>query len=122
MLNIQPIKARLAAATAGLTHPFKDWPLGPDDVSLIANAPADLAALVAEVERLRRQHEVDQAQLRGYEKALEWYASPANWVEQVDDRGRDTLRFRWADDDGHMARHALSVWRQSDGAKKVDSK
>ena len=82
----------------------------------------EIDALVAEVERLRRQHEVDQAQLRGYEKALGWYANPANWVEQVDDRGRDTLRFRWADDDGHMARHALSVWRQSDGAKKVENK
>lgn len=77
------------------------------------NAPADLAALVAEVERLRRQHEVDQAQLRGYEKALEWYANPANWIEQVDDRGRETMRWKWAADDGNMARHALAVWRES---------
>ena len=159
MLNLEPIKARLAAATPGpwemmpsknkggvdrfVGPPGCDFPVCEmfvinekwgDDMRLIANAPTDLAALVAEVERLReqvehgkatmlpileqvealkRRHEVDQAQIRAYEKALTWYALPENWVEQVDDRGRETLRFRWADDDGHMARHALSVWRES---------
>jgi radical SAM superfamily enzyme YgiQ (UPF0313 family) len=104
------------------------------DMYLIANAPTDLVTLVEEVERLReqvehnkatvlpileeaarlrRQHEVDQAQIRAYEKALGWYAEPANWVEQVDDRGRETMRWKWAADDGNMARHALAVWRES---------
>jgi hypothetical protein len=40
-------------------------------------------------------------------------------VEQVDDRGREDLRWRWADDDGHIAKRALSVWRESDGEKKA---
>jgi len=53
MLNLEPIKARLAAATPGLSHPFRDWPLKPDDAALIANAATDLTALVEEVERLR---------------------------------------------------------------------
>lgn len=116
-LDLEPIRARLAAATPGLTYPFANWPLRPNDAALIANAPADLAAVVAEVERLRRDREVDQAQLRAWGKALEWYAAPANWIENVDDRGRETLRWRWADDDGRMARHALDCWRQSEGAK-----
>jgi radical SAM superfamily enzyme YgiQ (UPF0313 family) len=165
MLDLGPIKARLAAATPGpweampsknkggvdkfvgppgcdfpVCEMFVIWEKWGDDMYLIANAPTDLAALVEEVERLReqvehnkatmlpileevarlkRQREVSQAQLRSYTKALQWYADPANWKEQVDDRGRDTLRFRWADDDGHMARHALSTWRQSEGARKA---
>ena len=162
MLNLEPIKARLKAATPGqwiyrntceiwdperpiceiegtsvvpLDDDVKVLPYG-QDLDLIVNAPRDLAALVEEVERLRqdlefgkakvlpileevarlrRQNEVSQAQLRSYTKALQWYADPANWKEQVDDRGRDTLRFRWADDDGHMARHALKVWSQNEG-------
>ena len=168
MLDLDPIKARLARATPGqwiyrntceiwdperpiceiegtsvvpLDNDVKVLPYG-QDLDLIVNAPRDLAALVEEVERLRqdlefekakvlpileevarlrRQNEVSQAQIRAYEKALTWYALPENWKEQVDDRGRDTLRFRWAEDGGEMARHALSVWRQSDGAKKVEN-
>jgi len=144
MLDLEPIKARLAAATPGpweampsknkggvdrfvgppgcdfpVCEMFVIWEKWGDDMYLIANAPTDLVTLVEEVERLRHQHEVDQAQIRAYEKALTWYALPENWVEQVDDRGREDLRWRWADDDGHMARHALSVWRQSDGEKKA---
>jgi hypothetical protein len=161
MLDLEPIKARLAAATPGpweampgndenglikyIGPPGCDFPVCEmfvirqkwgDDMYLIANARTDLAALVEEVERLRqeaehnrstmlpileqvaalkRQREVDQAQIRAYEKALTWYALPENWREQVDDRGRETLRFRWADDDGHMARHALKVWSQNEG-------
>lgn len=80
MLDLQPIKARLAAATPGPWEPaelqgqsrrnsfFSVAVVGrrevragipcqaqPDerDADLIANAPTDLAALVAEVERLR---------------------------------------------------------------------
>jgi hypothetical protein len=138
MLDLEPIKARLAAATPGpweampsknkggvdrfvgppgcdfpVCEMFVIWEKWGDDMYLIANAPTDLVTLVEEVERLRHQHEVDQAQIRAYEKALTWYALPENWVEQVDDRGREDLRWRWADDDGHMARHALSVWRES---------
>jgi hypothetical protein len=47
MLDLDPIKARLAAATPG------PWVYSCNDAYLIANAPTDLAALVAEVERLR---------------------------------------------------------------------
>jgi hypothetical protein len=89
-----------------------------DDKYLIANAPADLAALVAEVERLRRDREVDHAQIRSYDAALRWYAAPENWAEQVDDRGRETLRWRWADDNGNMAKTALDRWREN--KKKIE--
>jgi len=90
----------------------------PQTAEFITNCVDDIADLVSEVERLQRQHEVSQAQIKAYEKALGWYAEPANWVEQVDDRGRDTLRFRWADDDGRMARHALAAWKESRKAQE----
>ena len=144
MLDLEPIKARLAAATPGpwiyrntceiwdperpvceiegasvvpLDNDVKVLPYG-QDLNLIVNAPRDLAALIAEVERLRRQRAVDQDQIRSYARALNWYAEPANWVEKIDDRGRDKLSFRWADDDGHMARWALSRWQQNEAEKK----
>jgi hypothetical protein len=151
MLNLEPVKARLAEAahiwlwwwdeasqryaiSTDAGNSVAAWAERREDAAAICKDQKIFTALIEEVERLRellehrkaqmlpfleqieslkRQHEVDQAQLRGYEKALEWYANPANWVEQVDDRGRETLRFRWADDDGHMARRALSVWRES---------
>lgn len=50
--------------------------------------------------------------LAGLIRALEWYAAPENWVEQADARGRGTMRWRWADDDGEVARLALAVWRR----------
>jgi chromosome segregation ATPase len=71
----------------------------------------------SEMQRYLRRSEVLDAQVRAYTKALEWYASEANWTEQVDDRGRETLRWRWADDDGRMARHALACWRDSERRK-----
>jgi len=74
---------------------------------------AQMLPFLEQLESLKRRHEVDQAQIKAYEKALEWYGSPANWVEQVDDRGRETMRWKWAADDGNMARHALAVWRES---------
>lgn len=49
----------------------------------------------------------------GLIRALEWYAAPENWYEQADGRGRGTLRWRWADDDGHVARMALEEWRRA---------
>lgn len=88
MLDLQPIKARLAAATPG------PWTASPNvqprgvaavaevntvlvlssgplygspaqDADLIANAPTDLAALVAEVERLRAAIETHWRTTRG---------------------------------------------------------
>lgn len=153
MLNLEPIKARLATAahtwlfwwdrdsnryaiSTDAGNNVAAWAERREDAEAICADHHSLAALVEEVERLRqdlefgkakvlpileevarlrRQNEVSQAQLRSYTKALQWYADPANWKEQVDDRGRDTLRFRWADDDGHMARHALKVWSQNEG-------
>lgn len=53
MLDLQPIKSRLAAATPGPWRFTKIRPQPNPDADLIANAPQDLAALVAEVERLR---------------------------------------------------------------------
>ena len=77
MLDLRPIKARLEAATPGpwkaipwygfpqevspvaevsMIGVFSDCPVSGSpakDADLIANAPADLTALVAEVERLR---------------------------------------------------------------------
>lgn len=73
MLNLEPIKARLAAATPGIWYfdvdglppserggvrVLDNWLFWEDeataeDTDLIANAPADLAALVKEVENQR---------------------------------------------------------------------
>ena len=103
MLDLEPIKVRVRY-------------LQTDEC--VARVIEDIDALVAEVERLRRQRAVDQDQIRSYARALNWYAEPANWVERIDDRGRDKLSFRWADDDGHMARWALSRWQQNEGAEK----
>jgi hypothetical protein len=94
MLNLEPIKARLAAATPG---PWEMMPsknkggldrfVGPPgcgfpvcemfvinekwgaDMCLIANAPADLAALVTEVERLRARLEQLEA-MEALERAI----------------------------------------------------
>lgn len=68
-LDLAPIKARLAAATPGpwnlsgdcmtitqTSHITRDvWtiPRSHDDMRLIAHVPTDIAALIAEVERLR---------------------------------------------------------------------
>jgi radical SAM superfamily enzyme YgiQ (UPF0313 family) len=85
----------------------------PQAAEFITNCVDDIADLINEVERLQRQHEISQAQIKSYEKALGWYADPANWIEQVDDRGRETMLWKWAEDGGDMARHALAVWRES---------
>lgn len=86
MFNLQPIKDRLVLATPGpwkvspsvrpknvtavaeVAHIFILAPAHPlrvstVDANLIANAPADLAALVAEVERLREAIEAHQEKL-----------------------------------------------------------
>ena len=66
MLNLEPIKALLAAATPGPwvipggpegEWPFKTWPLSPADADLLNTAPKNMAALIAEVERLRDENE-----------------------------------------------------------------
>jgi hypothetical protein len=75
MLNLEPIKARLAAATPGPWAASSPWgelrvvsaPNGPvstandaggfNNADFIAAAPEDMAALVAEVERLTRANE-----------------------------------------------------------------
>ena len=59
-LDLEPIKERLAAATPG---PWDFHIIPPEiggmgtgaDAEFIANAPEDIAALIAEVERLRGQ-------------------------------------------------------------------
>ena len=103
MLDLESIRSRV-----------KD----PQKLEFVFNVVEDVCDLIAEVERLRRQRAVDQDQIRSYARALNWYAEPANWVERIDDRGRDKLSFRWADDDGHMARWALSRWQQNEAEKK----
>lgn len=97
MLNLQPIKARLAAATPG------PWTASPNvqphgiaavaevntvlvlssgplygspaqDANLIANAPNDLAALVAEVERLREAIKAHREQShKTYKVSQAWW-------------------------------------------------
>ena len=56
-LDLTPIKERLANATPGGVHVADTDTMGDEDLDLIVNAPADLAALVAEVERLRQNIE-----------------------------------------------------------------
>lgn len=41
-------------------------------------------------------------------KCVRYYADPEQWTENVDDRGRDTMRWRWGDDGGLVARTALA--------------
>ena len=76
-LDLDLIKARLAAATPGpwvlskdretitqTSHITRDvWtiPRTHEDMELIAHAPSDLAALIAEVERLRVELEQERA-------------------------------------------------------------
>jgi hypothetical protein len=136
MLNLEPIKARLTTAahiwlwwwdeasekyaiSTDAGNNVSLWAERREDAAEVCKNHKTLLELIEEVELLREHAELRKAQIRAYEKALTWYALPENWKEQVDDRGRETLRFRWADDDGHMARHALSVWRQSNGEKKA---
>lgn len=76
MLNLQPIKSRLSTATPGpwsldvsSFQPKSIWSrlgklFSADDATfadcdLIAHAPTDLTALVAEVERLRAKETLD---------------------------------------------------------------
>lgn len=94
MQNLEPIKARLAAATpgpwyftndAGPTHVAEvsalyvrpEAPLRSPmaDAALIAHAPADLAALIAEVERLRDERD----DWRGRSQA-QWEISEASML------------------------------------------
>ena len=57
MIDLDAIKARLTAAIPG-----------PWSVELIAHAPADIGALIAEVERLREHREsCTENLLKGYE-------------------------------------------------------
>lgn len=87
------------------------------DTEEVSAIKREWRSLYDEVRKLRPRVEVLESQLRAYEKALEWYANQKHWVEQVDDRGRETMRWRWADDDGRMARYALDCWRQSEAPK-----
>lgn len=45
-----------------------------------------------------------------WRRVVEWYADPEQWRVLTDDRGRDTLTFRWGDDGGFVARQALKAW------------
>lgn len=104
MLDLEPINARLAAATPGPWHVEPEdtacgsfvarmpgiyiepehqhlAPAG-NDAALIANAPADIAALVAEVERLTKER--DEAQ----SIATKWFgagAGSSRWSDQTID-------------------------------------
>jgi hypothetical protein len=112
MLNLEPIKARLAAATPetwkstsfadqyadkyGAWIPSKGWysqvsgPMWHEkwpggwaacvDADLIANAPTDLAALVAEVERLRGH--VKTADALRLEAAQEHGKERRHWADE----------------------------------------
>lgn len=88
-----------------------------EDEKEIERLRGELEFAKGEMRRYIRKSQVLEAQVNAWRKALEWYASPAHWVEQVDDRGRETLRWRWADDDGRMARHALDSWKERSNGK-----
>lgn len=70
-----------------------------------------LEAAHDEATALRRRAELAEAEAEHWRRVVEWYADPAQWEELVDDRGRETLRFRYGDDGGVVARRALSMWR-----------
>jgi hypothetical protein len=89
MLNLEPIKARLAAATPGPWELGERWEdasrrivsgagliiatprswEGHYDAELISHAPSDLAALVAEVELLDRELGAFRAKCEDYRRA-----------------------------------------------------
>lgn len=127
MLDLQPIKDRLAAATPG------PWTASPNvqphgvaavaevntvlvlssgplygspaqDADLIANAPTDLAALVAEVERLRKSLAETQFLVDSYSEALYEAEADAARLRAAIKRHRETTTLRlggaspWATD------------------------
>jgi len=55
-----------------------------------------------EIVRLRIERDM-------YLKALRWYAHPEQWEVLRDGRGRETLVWRWGDDGGDVARHAIQM-------------
>lgn len=56
---------------------------------------------------LTRQLELAILERDRYRACCEWYADPEQWETLTDDRGRETLVFRWGDDGGERARRAL---------------
>ncbi len=65
MLDLQPIKARLTAAAEPQTDE-NWWTVERAEEALVAHAPEDLAALVAEVRRLRGALTCDQCSGEGF--------------------------------------------------------
>lgn len=55
-----------------------------------------------ELDKVRAERDV-------YLRALHWYAHPDQWETLKDDRGRETLVWRWGDDGGEVARRALRI-------------
>jgi hypothetical protein len=99
MLDLDPIKARLAAAKLEpwwWTRDLRDF-THINNVDLVANAPTDLAALVAEVERLR-----------GHVKTAD-----ALRLEAAQEHGRE--RRHWADERHRFAEERIKLvsdyWR-----------
>lgn len=72
MLDLHPIKARLAAATQLPNPPYVHLAVAKKaDVQLVDNCQADLKALVAEVERLRAENDSLRKELSDTEKELD---------------------------------------------------
>ena len=82
-LDLEPIKERLAAATkmpaSGVKLPDDDWQ------TFVNHAPSDLAALLAEVERLR-------GQIEGLRAIVDSYPNPLECEKHGDD---DTVSCGW---------------------------
>ena len=61
-----------------------------------------------------RTIEVNAAQIRTYQAALEWYANPENWIVREHRKGDTLTQWSWTGADlGERARIALARWREN---------
>lgn len=106
MLDLDPMKERVDKATPGpwtnkryrVGTVATDWTVGTcnglNDAELIAHAPTDLAALIAEVERLRAQVTIltqdhlwetgAVERVRALHKPIRWYTEPCDHPDDCD--------------------------------------
>jgi hypothetical protein len=112
MLNLEPIKARLSEATPGPWRASNPWgyerlrvisaPGGPvstayndvdgfNNADFIAAAPEDMAALIAEVERLRSEMEDDFETLQFVRWKMRQMKAKLKRADEVENKSADLI-------------------------------